>query len=315
MRDLLRANTKVPELTYGVLVPAKPSTAGTVTAIDTRAALRAPGVVAVITPFNAPKVPGYQSGAAKPIKGLKLFNDDQVYFNGQPIALVVAETFERATYAARLIKVTYKTAPFETNFHKNFDKGVVPNNGQYKDYVRGEADAYKNAPVIVEQDYMLPSEMHSRWRHVTTAFWNADDKVTLYTKSQGVIGSQRTIANAFGLDPANVQIHSRFVGGAFGSSLRTWPHEIAAVQAAKLVRRPVKLTLTREQMFTLVGYRPLTIQRIGLGAAPDGKLVGITHESHSQTGSLRRIHGERRQCLQFTYYASPMPIPVIRSCR
>ena len=105
--------------------------------------------------------------------------------------------------------------------------------------------------------YMLPSEMHNPMElHVTTAFLGrGDDKVTLYTKSQGVIGSQRAISGAFGLDPANVQINSRFVGGAFGSSLRTWPHEIAAVQAAKLVRRPVKLTLTREQMFTLVGYR------------------------------------------------------------
>jgi len=274
---------KVPGLTYGVLVPAT-ITHGTVTAMDIRAAQRAPGVLAVITPFNAPKVPGYQPDAAKPIKGLKLFNDTQVWFNGQPIALVVAETFERATYAAALVKASYQPQPFETDFHKNFDKGVVPNEGKYKDYVRGEADAYKNAPVIVEEDYMLPSEMHNPMElHVTIASWEGDNKVTLFTKSQGVIGSQRAIANAFQLDPANVQINSRFVGGAFGSSLRTWPHEVAAVQAARLVKRPVKLTLTREQMFTLVGYRPLTIQKIGLGASNDGKLVGITHESHSQT--------------------------------
>ena len=295
---------KVAELTYGVLVPATIA-AGTVTAIDTKAALRAPGVLAVITPFNAPKVPGYQQGTARPARGLKLFNDDQVYFNGQPIALVVAETFERATYAASLIKATYKPAPFETNFHKNFDKGVVPNEGKYKDYVRGEADAYKQAPVIVEQDYMLPSEMHNPMElHVTTAFWEGEDKVTLYTKSQGVIGSQRAIANAFGLDPANVQIHSRFVGGAFGSSLRTWPHEVAAVQAAKVVKRPVKLTLTREQMFTLVGYRPLTIQRIGLGATADGKLIGITHESHSQTAVYEEFTENAVNVSRFLY-ASP----------
>src|ERR1700712_6107551 len=107
---------KVPGLTYGVLVPASiPS--GTVVAMDTKAALRAPGVLAIITPFNAPKVPGYQPAAAKPIKGLKLFNDNQVYFNGQPIALVVAETFERATHAASLVKATYHKQSFETNFH------------------------------------------------------------------------------------------------------------------------------------------------------------------------------------------------------
>lgn len=270
-------------LTYGVLVPAT-ITSGTVTAMDTRAAEHAPGVVAVITVFNAPPVPGFQPGAAKPMRGLKLFNDNKVYFNGQPIALVIAETFERATHAASLVKATYAETPFETSFEKNFDKGVVPNNGQYKDYVRGLADAYKNAPVIVEEDYKLPSEMHNPMElHVTIAAWAGDDEVHVYTKSQGVMGSQRSIANAFGLATDKVHIHSRFVGGAFGSSLRTWPHEIAAVQAAKLVKRPVKLTLTREQMFTSVGYRPLTIQKIGLGATLDGKLVGITHESHSQT--------------------------------
>jgi len=294
---------KVPDLTYGVLVPAT-ITNGSVTAIDTRAAERAPGVLAVITPFNAPKVPGYQSDAPKPMKGLKLFNDTLVHFNGQPIALVVAETFEKATYAARLVKATYQQQPFETNFQKNIDKGVVPNEGRYKDYVRGQEDAYKTAPVIVEQDYMLPTEIHNPMElHVTTAFWEGDNKVTLYTKSQGVIGSQRAIATAFGLDPANVQINSRFVGGAFGSSLRTWPHEVAAVQAARLVKRPVKLTLTREQMFTLVGYRPLTIQKIGLGATTDGKLVGITHESHSQTAVYEEFTENAVAVSRFLYHS------------
>ena len=274
---------KFPNLTYAVLVPAT-ITNGTITAVDISAAQRAPGVLAVITPSNAPKVPGYQPDAKKPVRGLKLFNDNQIHFNGQPIALVVADTFERATYAAALVKATYQAQPFETNFHKNIDNGVTPDGGRYKDYVRGEADAYKNAPVKIEQEYTQPSEMHNPMElHVTTAYWDGDDKVTVYTKSQGVMSSQRAVATAFDLDPKNVQINARFVGGAFGSSLRTWPHEIAAVQAAKLVKRPVKLTLTREQMFTLVGYRPLTIQKIGLGATADGKLVGITHESHSQT--------------------------------
>lgn len=295
---------KLPGLTYGVLVPAT-VTSGLITAIDTKAAERAPGVVAVITPFNAPKVPGYQPDAAKPVRGLKLFNDNKVYFNGQPIALVVAETFERATYAARLVRATYQEMTFETNFEKNFDKGVVPNNGQYKDYVRGDADAYKKAPVVVEQDYKLPSEMHNPMElHVTIASWSSDDKVDVYTKSQGVIGSQRSVATAFGLPQENVHIHSHFVGGAFGSSLRTWPHEIAAVQAAKLIKRPVKLTLTREQMFNSVGYRPLTIQRIGLGATPDGKLVGITHESHSQTAIYEEFT-ENAVAVSRFLYASP----------
>jgi xanthine dehydrogenase YagR molybdenum-binding subunit len=294
----------VPGLVYGVLVPAA-VTSATILAIDTKAALAAPGVIDIITPFNAPAVPGFQPTAKNPVKGLKLFNDKEVHFNGQPIALVLADSFEKATYAASLIKSRYDKKPFETNFHKNANKAVVPQQGKYKDYVRGEADAYKNAPVKIEAEYLLPSEMHNPMElHVTTAFWEGDDKVTLFTKSQGVIGSQRAIANAFGLEEKNVQINSRFVGGAFGSSLRTWPHEIAAVQAARLLKRPVKLTLTREQMFTLVGYRPLTLQKMGVGATADGKLVGITHESQSQTAIYEEFT-ERSVNVSRFLYASP----------
>ncbi|MEP6748207.1 MAG: xanthine dehydrogenase family protein molybdopterin-binding subunit [Bacteroidota bacterium] len=294
----------LPGLTYGVLVPAN-ITCGTLVAVNTKDALRSPGVLQVITSFNAVKVPGYQPGASKPMKGLKLFNDNEVYFNGQPIALVIADTFERATYAASLVKARYEKKPFETDFHKNVDKASVPQGGKYKDYVRGEPDAYKNAPVQIEQQYLQPSEMHNPMElHVTTAFWDGDDKVTLFTKSQGVISSQKAIAHAFGLEEKNVQINSRFVGGAFGSSLRTWPHEIAAVQAAKMLKRPVKLTLTREQMFTLVGYRPLTIQKIGLGATADGKLVGITHESQSQSSVYEEFTERSVNVSQFLY-ASP----------
>src|ERR1700754_3018373 len=137
---------KLPGLTYGVLVPAT-ITSGTVTDVDIKAAMRAPGVIAVLTPFNSPKVPGYQPEAEKPIKGLKLFNDNKVYFNGHPIALVVADTFERATHAATLLKATYQKAAFETDFHKNLEKAVAPQNN--KDYTRGQADAYKNAPVKI----------------------------------------------------------------------------------------------------------------------------------------------------------------------
>ncbi|WPU91423.1 xanthine dehydrogenase family protein molybdopterin-binding subunit [Mucilaginibacter sabulilitoris] len=299
------AEYKFPGLTYAVLVPAT-ITSGTITGMDTKAAERAPGVLAVITHLNAQPVPGYQPDPSKPQrKGLKLFFDNQVFFNGQPIALVVADSFERATFAASLIKATYQQQPFETNFNKNINKGVTPNGGKYTDYVRGETDAYKNAPIKVEQEYTLPTEVHNPMElHVTTATWDAPDKVTVYTKTQGVKNSQKAIAEAFKLDINNVQINSRFVGGAFGSALRTWPHEIATVQAAKMVNRPVRLMFTREQQFTLVGYRPHTIQKIGLGATPDGKLVGMTHESHSQTAVYEEFTEGSVNVSRFLY-ASP----------
>ncbi|EOR95831.1 Periplasmic aromatic aldehyde oxidoreductase, molybdenum binding subunit YagR [Arcticibacter svalbardensis MN12-7] len=296
---------KITGLTYGVLVPAT-ITNGTIASIDTKVAERAPGVIKVITYLNAAKVPGYQPNESKPAsKGLKLFNDNKIYFNQQPIALVIADTFERATYAASLVTATYQKEPFKTNFQKNIDNSVVPQGGNYKDYIRGEADAYKNAPVKIEQAYLLPSEMHNPMElHVTTAFWNADGKLTVFTKSQGVISSQKALANAFKIEQSTVQINSRFVGGAFGSSLRTWPHEIAAAQAAKMINRPVRLTLTREQMFTLVGYRPQTIQKMGIGATPDGQLIGITHESHSQSAVYEEFT-ERSVNVSRFLYASP----------
>jgi xanthine dehydrogenase YagR molybdenum-binding subunit len=288
---------------YGVLVPAR-ITAGKVTDIDTKAAKNAPGVAMVITHENAVKLPGY-TDEKDPVKGLKLFNNNIVHFAGQPVALVLADTFERATYAATLVKAVYDKDDFETDFDKNIVKGKQPSGKDYKDYVRGEANAFYKAPVKVEETYILPSEMHNPMElHVTTAYWTGDDKITVHTKSQGVVASQKAVAKAFGLKPEDVQINSRFVGGAFGSSLRTWPHEIAAIQAAKMTGKPVRVTLTREQMFTLVGYRPHTIQRVGIGATADGTITGITHESHSQTAKHEEFT-ERSVNVSRFLYASP----------
>jgi len=236
----------------------------------------------VITYLNCPTVPGYHT-ENQPAKGpLKIFVDDKVYFNGQPIALVIADTYERALFAASLVKAEYNKEQHQTNLKSNLSNGVLPGKG--KDYVRGQEDAYKSATVKIEQEYMLPTEVHNPMElHAIIARWDADDKITVWDKTQGVKSTQRSIATAFKLPPDNVQVISPFVGGAFGAALRTWPHEIAAVVASKMVKRPVKLVLGRADMFTSVGYRPHTWQKIGLGATADGKLVGITHEATGQT--------------------------------
>jgi xanthine dehydrogenase YagR molybdenum-binding subunit len=274
-------NTK--DITYGVLVGST-ITKGSIKALDTKQAERAPGVLTVITYLNAPKIPGYQTDTPQPKGPLKIFYDDQVYFNGQPIALVIADSFERALFAASLVKATYNTVPHQTDLKTNLINGFVPHNG--KDYVRGAEEAYKTAPVKIEQEYVIPTEVHNPMElHAIIARWDADDKITVWDKTQGVKSTQRTIAQAFKLPPDNVQVTAPFVGGAFGAALRTWPHEIAAVLAAKVVKRPVKLVLGRADMFTSVGYRPYTWQKIGMGATADGKLVGITHESTGQTSA------------------------------
>jgi xanthine dehydrogenase YagR molybdenum-binding subunit len=273
------AEYAVKGVTYGVLVGST-ITKGSIKLLDTQKAEHAPGVLAVITYLNAPKIPGYQNAPAKGV--LKIFYDDQVYFNGQPIALVVADSFERALYAASIVKATYNTDSHQTNLLTNLDKGATPGNG--KDFLRGQEGAYKTAPVIIEQEYTIPTEVHNPMElHAIIAKWDADDKVTVWDKTQGVKSTQRSISQAFKLPPDNVQVNAPFVGGAFGAALRTWPHEIAAVMAAKVVKQPVKLVLSRADMFTSVGYRPYTWQKIGLGANTDGKLVGITHEATGQT--------------------------------
>src|SRR6185312_16161568 len=271
-------------VTYGVLA-ASTITSGSIKSLDTKAAERAPGVLTVLTYLNAPKIPGYQDNSQTQSKGpLKIFYDNKIYFNGQPIALVIADTFERALFAAGLIKATYDTAPFQTSLKNNLNTGISPRNG--KDYLRGTENAFKTAPVNVEQEYSIPTEVHNPTELGSTlAYWDGDDKVTVYTKTQGVKSTQRSVAQAFKLQPENVHIAAQFVGGAFGSALRTWPHEIAAVLAAQVVKKPVKLVLGRADMFTSIGYRPASWQKVGIGATADGKLVGITHEAAGQTSA------------------------------
>ena len=274
-------NTK--GLVYGVLAGST-ITSGTIKVIDTKAAENAPGVLAVYTYLSAPKIPAYLDASGQPQgKGaLKIFYDEKIYFNGQPVALVVADSFERAQFASTLVKVTYEKADFQTNLQANLSNAAAPRNA--KDYVRGQEDAYKNAPVKIEQEYIVPTDVHNPMElHAIIASWDGDDKLTVWDKTQGVMSTQRSIAQAFKLQPANVHVISPFVGGAFGAALRTWPHEIAAVMAAKALKKPVKLVLSRQDMFTSVGYRPYTWQKIGLGATADGKLLGITHEASGQT--------------------------------
>ncbi len=281
------AEYNVKGLTYAVMVGST-ITKGTIKAVDTKKAEGAPGVLAVLTYFNAPKVPGYQTDTPAPKGPLKIFYDDQIYFNGQPIAVVIADTFERALFAASLVTATYAKADYQTDLKANLNNAFLPNNS--KDYVRGDADAWKSAPVKIEQEYIIPTEVHNPMElHAIIARWDAVDKVTVWDKTQGIKSTQRSIAQAFKLSPDNVQVTAPFVGGAFGAALRTWPHEIAAVLAAQVVKRPVKLVLSRADMFTSVGYRPHTWQKIGLGATADGKLVGISHEATGQTSAYENF--------------------------
>jgi xanthine dehydrogenase YagR molybdenum-binding subunit len=301
------AEYNIPGLTYAVLVDSTIAK-GTITSIDTKSAEKAPGVLAVLTYINSPKVPGHDKSKnpGKPeIKSgpLKIFNDNKVFFNGQPVAMVIANTFERATYGASLVKVVYNKEAHDTKPPVDISKGVMPWGG--KEYTRGTTDAWQTAPIKLEQEYILPNEIHNPMElHAITARWDAPDKLTVWDKTQGVKATQEHIAKQFGLNKDNVQVNSQYVGGAFGSALQVWPHEIAAILGAQVVKRPVKLVLTRPQMFFSVGYRPYTWQKIGIGATADGKLVGITHEAAGQTSSFEDF-AEGPVNVSKALYASP----------
>jgi xanthine dehydrogenase YagR molybdenum-binding subunit len=227
---------------------------------------------------------------------LKVFHDDKIRFNDQPIAVVVADTFERARYAARLVKAQYAKEKHQTNLEDNKPQAFLPTQAKKNpkspmaDYQRGTADAYKTGALKVEGEYVIPTEMHHPMElQAITAHWEAPDRLTLYDKTQGTLATRRDFAKEWGLPEENVKVIATFVGGAFGNALHSWPHESAAIIAAKVVNRPVKLMLTREQMFTMVGYRPYTWQKVGMSATADGKITAITHESIGQTSTYEEF--------------------------
>ncbi|MBW1655417.1 xanthine dehydrogenase family protein molybdopterin-binding subunit [Flavobacterium quisquiliarum] len=280
------AEYKTPGVVYGCLVGSTIAR-GRIKSIDTKKAEWAPGVLAVITHLNVDKPTGYQKVKDKRNFGqpLQIFKDDSVLYYDQPIALVIADTFERMQYAASLIKADYFKEEHSTDLQKAADKEKKIDTEKGNDYHRGEHDGYKNAEVIFEAEYTIPTEVHNPMELANIiAKWDGN-KPTLYTKSQGVEGTRRSVAGVFDVPVEDVSVFSEYLGGAFGMGLHTWPYEIAALMGAKKLNRPVKLVLHREQMFTNVGFRPFTIQKMGLGATKAGKLTGLTHEAVAMTSS------------------------------
>ncbi|WP_312362353.1 xanthine dehydrogenase family protein molybdopterin-binding subunit [Sphingobacterium sp.] len=297
------------DMAFGVLVGSTISK-GRIASLDTKAAQRAPGVITVISHVNPLEIPAYDSkeaakkGAAKG-NPLHILADDEIFFYDQPIALVIADTFERAFFAAKQIKATYQKDEHQTDLEKNLDKARMPSSESLKDYIRGEEDGYKKAEIIVESDYYHPIDVHNPMELANTiAHWTADDRVTIYTKTQGVDDTQRVHSELFKLPLENVTVDAEYVGGAFGMGLRRWPYEMVTVAAAKKIGRPLKVVLHREQMFTNVGYRPETKQHISIGATKDGKLVGITHHA---TANISPYHEFTEAVLMMTQFLYACP--------
>ncbi|HEY9402657.1 MAG TPA: xanthine dehydrogenase family protein molybdopterin-binding subunit [Pyrinomonadaceae bacterium] len=312
------AEFRVPNLAYGFIVLGTVAK-GTITAIDTREAERAPGVVRVFTHLNVPKLgPKTITEDAPPRgarderdKSFRALQSDRIYFNAQPVALVVAETYEQARYASRLVRVTYNAEKHVTDTEAVRGRARVPPRGTPKPRGNPE-EAMRVAPVRVEAEYRIPIEHHNPMEpHAAVAVWQGD-KLTIFDKTQEVYGVRAHLASAFGVAEENVSVISPYVGGAFGSSLRPNYYPALTAMAARELKRPVKVVYTRTQMYTGHGYRPYTIQKIALGAERSGKLTAMIHEAVHNTSSFEEFNdnttGFTRQVYACPNLSAPLKI-------
>jgi xanthine dehydrogenase YagR molybdenum-binding subunit len=282
----------LPDLTYAALVGAGIAS-GRVAAIDTTAAERAAGVAGILTSHTMPKVnhvPLLPSLLGGPAPGETFFpmQDDMIHYAGQPVAIVVADSLERAQHAATLVRVSYAgTASVTTIGQGRADAyepdklfgGLMPGRTE-----RGNVeDGFAAADLRVEVTFRFAANHHNALEALTTtAAWDGD-QLTLYDSCQGIKAVQLTVAALLGMSPSKIRVLTRFVGGAFGSKAMVWPHVTLTALAAQHVRRPVRLVLPRDQMFTSCGHREEQEQHIELGAARDGTLTAIRHHKISVT--------------------------------
>jgi xanthine dehydrogenase YagR molybdenum-binding subunit len=263
----------VANAAFGFLVKSEIAS-GKIIDIDTAAAEKSPGVIAVITHNNSIKIK-----PTRAVRGGAMLQDANVNFFGQNIAVVVAESFEQARLAARLIRVKYEKTPAKTDFESVKNQAVRPKDRE--DKIHGDVEkAFQAAEVKLDETYNTPIEHHQPMApHATLAVWEADDKLTLYNESQVVNGVQGAVAGIFGLKAEQVRVITPHIGGGFGSKGGAWGHVVVAAIASKIAKRPVKLALTRQMMFNSVGLRQRNVQKIRLGATRDGKLTAISHET------------------------------------
>ena len=302
---------------HGVLITSTIAK-GRIAHLDTQAAAQAPGVLAIVSHLNSPKVPGYENPQPdERVEGqqLRVFFDDQIHYSNQPVALAVAATLEQAQYAAALVRVAYEQAAPQTDITQGLASSYTPKKSE--DYTRGQPQAYQTAPVRVAHEYQTPLQVHNPMEmHAAIAEWRGNQLV-VWNKTQAPTLAQKDLMKLWDLPKESVQVHSPFVGGAFGGSSRIWPPQMAAILGAKVVGRPVKVVNQREQEFNMVGYRPRSVQRVALGAQPDGTLVGVSHEAFGATSRYeqfteRILHptksGYRCPNASLTYHLVPLDL-------
>jgi xanthine dehydrogenase YagR molybdenum-binding subunit len=262
------AEFPIAELAYGAVVQST-IVRGAIVGIDVDAAIAMPGVVGVLTHENAPRLHEVDDA------NLLVLQDDRVHYRGEVVALVVADSIETARAAADALDVTYEAEPHDVAFAPDTE----PEPGEID-------EALAAAPVRIDATYTTPAEHNNPMEpHATTAQWS-DDRLTVYDSNQGAMPVKRTLAELFGIEPDTVRVLAEHVGGGFGSKGTPRPNVVLAAMAARALDRPVRVVLTRQQQFALVGYRTPTAQRVRLGADDSGRLLALDHVAYTLTSRL-----------------------------
>ncbi|ACK52474.1 aldehyde oxidase and xanthine dehydrogenase molybdopterin binding [Methylocella silvestris BL2] len=268
---------------------------GRITKIDCAEALAAPRVIAVFThetrPQGSTSASKYRDQVAPPGDPFMPLLNERIFFSGQPVALIVAEDYESARDAASLINIAYEEEAASIDVAARKSAAYTPpkkrSGIEPPPKPRGDAEgAFASAPVRLENQYRVAVEFHNPMEmHGSTVIYEGDGKLTIHDKTQGAQNTQGYVASVFGLSPENVRVISPFVGGAFGSGLRPQYQLFLAVMASLALERSVRVTLTRDQMFTF-GYRPDTIHTVGLACGHDGRLLSVMHDAVAGTSAF-----------------------------
>jgi len=293
---------------------------GRVLSIDASKALALPGVVMVLDHSNRPKLASYDkdyddadSAEGSPFR--PLYND-RVLYSGQPLALVIAENLELARHAGSLVTVEYEQHEHQTDLLSLQDEAHPAPAELPKPRGNFQAE-FAGAAMSLDLHYSTPIEHHNPMEpHASTVLYQADGSLHIHDKTQGPQNCQSYVQKVFGLEKEQVRIFAAYVGGAFGSGLRPQYQLPLAVMAALALKRSVRVTLTRQQMFTF-GYRPRTLQRLQLGAAANGRLLAVGHTAIGQTSRFEDFtehvvewSGMLYHCdnVQFTYKLLPLDV-------
>ena len=288
-RATYAADTRLDGLVHAVIVTSAVAR-GQIVQLEVGAASRARGVLAILTHENAPRLPRAGTTLHRPDRTIQLLQSDEITYADQPIALVVADTLERAQHAAALVRARYRTEAAMADLVSNLGDAYTPDSaGPHGPAVtsRGDVDAGLGfASTVAAGTYTTPVQNHHPMEpHATVAAWDGD-RLTVYDATQWVNGVQHRLAELFLLPDDHVRVVDPFVGGAFGCKGTTWSHTALAAMAARVVGRPVKLVLTRQQMCSLVGHRPRTVQTVAVGCDVNGRLAALRHDTVSETATF-----------------------------